>query len=218
MEFFKLVEELKAGVAENADMVKAIPAADDKKIATAAKDSADAPEAKGKADPDEDEEEEDEDEDGGEEPMTKAFKVKTADGAEVDVIDGSQMLKSLGDRVAKIEGFGLEAFAELQTAMGGALELIKAQGTMIKSLTERMTELAGAGRGRKAVVTVAEKPAPAATMAKAEEQGVTPEVFFTKALSLQAAGKVTAEDIARAEAALNRGLPIPESIRVKVLS
>jgi hypothetical protein len=217
MEFSKLVEELRAGSAENETMVKAIPAADDKKIAAAAKDGESASEAKGKAGPDEDDDEDD-DEDEGEPSMTKAFTVKATEGAEVDVINGSQMLKSLGDRVAVIEGFGLEAFAEVKTAMGGALELIKAQGGMIKSLTERLTELAGAGRGRKAVVTIVEKPAPTATTAKAEEQGVTPEVFFAKALSLQREGKVSGEDIARAEAALNRGLSIPESIRLKVLS
>jgi hypothetical protein len=211
MEFSKLVEELRAGSAENETMVKAIPA-DDKKIAAAAKDG---DETKDKAGADEDD---DDDDDEDEPSMTKAFTVKTADGAEVDVIDGSQMLKSHGERIAKIESFGLEAFAEIKAAMGSALELIKAQGGMIKSLTERLTELAGAGRGRKAVVTIAEKPAPTATMAKAEEQGVTPEAFFAKALSLQREGKVSGEDIARAEAALNRGLSVPESIRLKVLS
>jgi hypothetical protein len=212
MEFSKLVEELRAGSAENETMVKAIPAAaDDKKIAAAAKDDENAPEAKDKAEADDDDDEDDDGEEG-EPPMTKSFTLKTADGAKVEVTDGSQLLKSLGDRVAKIEGFGLEA------AMSGALELIRAQGAMIKSLTERVIELAGAGRGRKAVVTIAEKPAPTATMAKAEEQGVTPEVFFAKALSLQREGKVTGEDIARAEAALNRGLSIPNSIRLKVLS
>ena len=103
-------------------------------------------------------------------------------------------------------------------ALGSAVELIKGQSLMIKSLSETMRKLSGEGRGRKAVVSVVEKPAPgASTMAKSEPAGVSHEVFFAKAMAAQKEGRLSGMDIAMAESCLNRGEVIPQSIVARVM-
>jgi len=133
----------------------------------------------------------------------------------VQAFDGSEMLKSLSERVEGLD-------SNLAKALGQTVELIKGQGELIKSLTERVAKLSGEGRGRKAVLSVVEKPAATAntdTMAKSigAADGVTPEVFFAKALNAQKEGRISGIDIAMAETCLNKGQAIPPSIVARVM-
>lgn len=168
------------------------------------------------------------------EPMAKSFSLETKDGKQIEVIDASDLIKSLGDR---LDGSVEQILATLQ----GAADVIKGQGTMLKSMSDKLaatetalaeqatlvkslqtnvTELGNAPAGRRAVLTVAERQSGTATdiMAKSGlPEGISPDAFFTKAFAKQAEGKITGIDISLAESCLNRGGPIPESIVNRVM-
>jgi hypothetical protein len=127
--------------------------------------------------------------------MAKSFKLRLDDGTEVDAVDGTEMLKAL---VARDERGA--------AALKKVFAILSARGDMLKSLQGEVARISGTGgRGTKA-----------GEIAKSENSGVTPEQFFVKALSAQAAGKLSGEDIARAESYLNRGLSVPADIVARV--
>lgn len=146
-------------------------------------------------------------------PMAKSFQLTLDDGTVIEAQDGTEMVKALGDRLSSTETM-------MAKALGDTLALVKGQADMIKSLSDQVKKLSGEGRGRKAVLSVVEKPAPvAATMAKSQQaEGVTPEIFFAKALDAQKAGRISGTDIAVAESCLNRGQAIPENIVQRVMA
>ena len=215
-QYKKLLEELET-------MAKAMPgddAADDDKIAAAAANAN--PDADGDGDndvtgehiePDGDEGAGAEGGDGdGDETMGKSFALKLDDGTELEAIDGTELVKSLMARVESNEGVVMKA-------LGTAVELIGKQGDMIKSLQDEVKKLAGEGRGRKTVVSVSEKPVAGATMAKSQgaADGLSANEFMAKALAAQASGRLTGLDVARAESALNKGLPVPQDVVNRVI-
>lgn len=209
MSFEKLMAELSSLSADQEMMAKALPADDGKdeeKIQAAAGEGGsdgDADDMGGKPDGDED--------DDGDKPMAKSFKFTLEDGTEVEAQDGSELVKSLQDRIIANE-------TTMAKALESAVGLIKGQASMIKSLSDSVKKLGGEGRGRKAVVSVVEKPAPGAnTMAKSEPTGVSHEVFFAKAMAAQKEGRLSGMDIAMAESCLNRGEVIPQSIVARVM-
>lgn len=147
-----------------------------------------------------------------EETMGKSFALKLEDGTELEAIDGTELVKSLMARVESNEG-------TVMKALGTAVELIGKQGDMIKSLQDEVKKLAGEGRGRKAVVSVSEKPVAGANMAKSQgaAEGLSANEFMAKALAAQASGRLTGLDVARAESALNKGLPVPQDVVNRVI-
>lgn len=210
MSFEKLMAELNILSTDQETMAKALPVDDGKdeeKIQAAAGEGGsdgDADNMGGKPDGDADDEDEDK-------PMAKSFKFTLEDGTEVDAQDGTELVKSLQDRIAATE-------VTMAKALGSAVELIKGQSLMIKSLSESVKKLGGEGRGRKAVVSVVEKPAPgAAPMAKSEPAGMSHELFFAKAMTAQKEGRLSGMDIAMAESCLNRGETIPAGIVARVM-
>jgi hypothetical protein len=209
-QFEKLMGELSQLGTDQETMTKALPADDGKdeeKIQAAAAESGldgdgDADDMGGEPDGDEDDE--------GKPAMAKSFKFTLEDGTEVEAQDGSELVKSLQDRVEKNEG---EMFKALETAVG----LIKGQGDLIKSMQDQIKKLGGEGRGRKAVVSVVEKPSPGeGVMAKSEPAGMSHDQFFAKALTAQREGRISGTDIAIAESCLNRGEAIPQNIVQRV--
>lgn len=208
-QFDKLMQELNGLQADQETMAKALPADDGKdeeKIQAAA--------AEGGLDGDADADGDADDKDGEGKPMTKSFKFTLEDGTEVEAQDGTELVKSLGARIDSTEQSMVKA---LDTAIG----LIKGQGELIKSLSDRVSKLSGEGRGRKAVVSVVEKPSATThteTMAKSlVPDGMSTDAFFTKALAAQRDGRISGGDIAMAETMLNRGQPIPPSILQRVM-
>lgn len=214
-QFEKLMEELSTLGTQQAELAKALPADDGKdeeKIQAAAGEGGsddgeagdgDADDKGGAADGDAD--------DKSGKPMAKSFKFTLEDGTEVEAQDGSELVKSLQERIEQNEGV-------MAKAMESAIGLIKGQGEMIKSLSEQVKKLSGEGRGRKTVVSVMEKPAPvASTLAKSEPTGMSHEQFFAKALAAQKEGRLSGTEIAVAEACLNRGEAIPQSIVARVV-
>lgn len=215
-QYEKLLEELET-------MAKAMPGdegADDDKIQAAA--AAANPDADGDGENDvtgddlnpEGLGDEGEGEGGGddEETMGKSFALKLEDGTELEAIDGTELVKSLMARVESNEG-------TVMKALGTAVDLLGKQGDMIKSLQDEVKKLAGEGRGRKTVVSVSEKPVAGATMAKSQgaADGLSANEFMAKALAAQASGRLTGLDVARAESALNKGLPVPQDVVNRVI-
>ena len=212
MSFEKLMDELSSLSADQATMAKALPADDGKdeeKIQAAAEEGGldgDADDVGGKADGDAD--------DKGDKPMAKSFKFTLEDGTEVEAQDGAEMVKALADRVTVVEGDKEQLAKALESAVG----VIKGYAPLIKSLQEQVAKLGGEGRGRKAVVSVVEKPNAGETpLAKSQPAGVTPEAFFAKAMDAQKMGRISGTDIAVAESCLNRGEAIPQSIVARVM-
>lgn len=210
-QYEKLLSEIADLAIEQESMTKALPADDGKdeeKIQAAAAEGGldgDADDKGGAGDGDAD----DQGADG--KPMAKSFKLTLEDGTEIEAQDGAEMVKSLQARIDQNE-------EQMAKALGSAVELIKGQAAMLKSLTEKVQKLSGEGRGRKTVVSVVEKPEPgASTMAKSEPAGMNAEQFFAKALSAQKEGRITGTEIAVAEACLNRGEAIPPNIIQRVV-
>lgn len=207
-QFEKLLGEIADLGAEQEAMTKALPADDGKdeeNIQAAAAEGGldgDADDEGGKPDGDDDDE--------GNAPMAKSIELTLEDGTKISAQDGTEIVKSLRARVEQNE-------EQMSKALGSAVELIKGQSALIKSLSERVAKLSGEGRGRKTVVSVVEKPGPgASTMAKSEPAGMSPDQFFVKALDAQKAGRISGTEIAVAEACLNRGEAIPASIVQRV--
>jgi hypothetical protein len=207
-QFEKLMGELSQLGADQETMTKALPADDGKdeaKIQAAAAESG----LDGDGDADDMGDKPDGDEDG-QPAMAKSFKFTLEDGTEVEAQDGSELVKSLQDRVEKNEGQMMKA---LETAVG----LIKGQGSLIKSMQDQIKKLSGEGRGRKAVVSVVEKPSIGGdTLAKSQPEGMSHDQFFVKAMAAQREGRISGTEIAIAEACLNRGEAIPQNIVQRV--
>lgn len=150
----------------------------------------------------------DSDDDSGE--MKKSFVFKTDDGEEIEAVDGTELVKSL---VARMD----ESESKLGQTLTAAVELIKSQGEMIKSLNEKVVKLGGEGRGRKTVVSVVEK---SATLAKGNlgegEESITPQNLLVKAMDAQRAGRLVATDVAIVEGCVNRGIEVPQHIVARI--
>lgn len=213
MSFEKLLSELTELSAEQETLTKALPAGDgkdDDKIQAAAEEGGDGDGA-GAGDGDGDGDDKGGDGDGDGDQMGKSLGTVTLeDGSQAEAIDGTELVKSLMERVETTEG-------QMQKALEGAVGLIKSQGAMIKSLSEQVAKLAGAGRGRKTVVTVTEKTPAGQQMSKSEPAGLSGQEFMAKALTAQASGKILAKDVAAIEAYLNRGMAIPEHLVARVV-
>lgn len=220
MSFEKLLQELEEletlGKSQSAD-----DAADDDKIQAAADEGNADTDGDGKNDVtgedtgDDGGDDGDDGDDDEEEDMGKSFSFKLDDGTEVEAVDGTQMVKALMTRVEKSEGQTTEA---LERTIG----LLKSQGEIIKSLQGQVEKLASSGKGRKTVLSIAEKKS-VSEMRKSEtgegdEDGMPAQEFMAKALSAQSQGKVTGADVARAESYINRGLQVPEDIVKRVIS
>jgi hypothetical protein len=225
MSFQQLLADLDAMTESN--LAKSDPVDsgnDDAKIEDAAEDGAEAGEAEGAgegAEADADAGEGDGEGEGEGEQFGKSFKFKLDNGEEVDAFDGTDLVKSLIDQVGALSGRLDGTEGDILKALGTSLDLIKSQGLQIAALGAKVEELGNSGRGRKTVVAVTERLS-TEDLAKSqtidEPAGVTPQEFMAKALTAQAEGKITGGDVARAEGYLQKGLPVPDLIRNRVLS
>lgn len=215
--FDSLLQELD-GMEE--DLQKSMPAdgedgadGDDDKIAAAAEDGNADADGDGEDDVNTDGDDDGDDNDGDDGRMAKSFTLKLDDGSEVEAVDGTELVKALMARVETNEG-------QMTKALQSAVNLIKSQGDLIKSLQGQVAKLGDSGRGRKTLLTVTEKK-PVSELRKSEgsegDEGMTANEFMAKALSAQAAGRITGSDVAVAESYLNRGLAVPDRIVNRVI-
>ena len=151
--------------------------------------------------------------DGEGEPFGKSFEVQLPDGTKTEAYDGTVMLKALhaenGALRAEIGG--------AHKALGATLGVIKVlqgqlaqQGEMMKALTADMKALGSQGSGRRAMLSVHDKPA---TTAGAPAAGTArPSDVMAKAMVLFAEGKMEGQDLRRIEAHQGRGLLAPADV------
>lgn len=149
------------------------------------------------------------DEDDEDETFGKSYAVRTADGQVVRAVDGAAALRALQKQMQ-------ERDEVMSKALTTVTSLLKSQTELVKSLRAEVARNGMAGRGRKAVLTVHDKPA-AGTLQKSEPAGVGAQDFLLKALDAQRAGRITGTEVAIAEAALNAGQQIPAHIAQKVI-
>lgn len=216
MSFDKLLEDLDA--LQTLQKSEAATA-DDKKIAAAADEALEG-EPPGVPPDDDDEEmvaEDDTDAMRAQagESMGKSFRVQLESGEEIDAVDGTALVKSLMERVDQQETTAQDQAQTLAKALGVAVDLLTEQGKSIALLKSEVARLGSEGRGRKAVVSVNDKPA---DMHKPPAQeGVSSEEFMSKALIAQAAGRITGLQVSIAEGSLLKGMAVPAEIINKVL-
>lgn len=223
-EFEKLAAELEM-------LAKAQPTTEDDKVLAAAKDAgvdtnqvgevAETSKDK-KAAKDagfEDEDEGDGDDDDEDEVLGKSFQVTGGDGQHIKAYDATDLIKSLNDRV-----FGLESVigedADRREHLGKSLEmisdLIKSQAEQIETLQQAMVNMSKQGVGRKAVLSVNEKPE--TTMTKSvQAEGMDGKEFMAKAMSAMKSGRISAMDVSIAEGSLNRGIAVRADIVSRVM-
>lgn len=205
----KLLEELGA-------IAKAMPGyeaqdGEEERIRRAAADGAD-------MDGDDDEDDDDDKDGEGEEVFGKSFRVTMPDGGEAEVIDGTAVVAKLGASLKETQdGFSsvmrksMKVMSEFNAAIAKRDAVIAKQGEMLKSLIETVERIGGEGRGRKAVVSVAEKRSgDFGDVNKAD--GITPAEFMAKSRAAFEAGKITGGDLMRVEAYINRGISPPAEI------
>jgi len=190
-------------------------AADEAKIQAAADgDADDDGEKDGEDVPDDydDEEEEDEGPDSDDdEPLTKSFDVTLPDGTEAQAIDGDALIKSFQGQIQDMRLEHQQAMTQIATALSRSTKLIKAMREQNQALASQVTALGQSGRGRKAVVSIHEKPMVGDhSLAKAE--GISTSDLMAKALSAQKAGRLTGVQVAEIDAYVARGIPVPQSL------
>lgn len=205
--FEALLKELGEVAADADTLAKAIPAAAPPAMAAA-----------GAANPEDDEDDEDGDDaaiesaaaaDGDKPTFGKSFEFVDDAGAKHEAVDATEMLKSLFARVDTVD----EVLAKALTSMAGSL---KAQGELIKSLSGQVQSLSGQGRGRKAVLSVVEKPAIGEMTKSQPDAGVTAEQFFAKANAAFDAGKISGKDLNVVSVCLRGNHPIDPALVQKI--
>ena len=184
-------------VGELGDLLKAATAENDGKGDDTIKKAAEEGEEEG---------EDDEEGEGGEgESFGKAFSVTLPDGTVQEAYDGTVMLKAL-----HTENLGLRAdLGRAGEALTGAVGVIRAiqktqgqQGQILKSLSAQMAAMGTQGAGRRAVLSINDKPGAGSGGGGAK---VTAGDVMAKSMALFTEGKLTGADIARVEAAHGRG-------------
>lgn len=201
-QYDELLAQLDAEQANQQIMAKALTAGDGEDDATIQSAAAEGAEG--------DEEDEDEEKEGEGKPMAKSI---TVGDEQVELVDADEMIKSLHDLTSRVTGNEAALTKGLQSALG----MIKGQGEMIKSLHEQVNKLAGQGTGRKAVLSIHEKPAVGAdVMAKSQQQGMTAGEFMAKSQAAFAAGKISGKDLTVIDVSIRQNEPIDQGLIAKV--
>lgn len=211
MSFEKLLDELEVMAKSFDDSAKG-----DEKIAAAAAEGGETDEDDDKhPEPDADNAGGASDGDADNKPMAKSFSFQLETGEVIEALDGTELVKSLMNRVDTSEGV-------IAKALGQAVELIGKQGArmneqadLIKSLQADVKKLSSQGAGRKAVLSVAEKQTEA-TLAKSES-GMTRQEFFAKANAAFDAGRISGKDLTVIDVSLRSGLEIDQGLMSKVV-
>lgn len=153
-------------------------------------------------------------------------------GETFESMDAGEILKSLGGLAGHIDA----QEGEIKQALGQAVMVMATQsqqistltkslsdqGDLVKSLRADLDAFRAAPAGRKGVTNPAGVSA-AAPLIKSLGQGdagegMQPQEFLAKCLTLQKDGKLSLQEVAYAEAAIGSGAAVPESITSKVFS
>lgn len=140
----------------------------------------------------------------------KSFEFTDENGEKHQAVDATELVKSLLERQDVTE----TTLAKAMESMAGALQK---QGDLIKSLTSQVQKLSSQGRGRKSLVSVAEKP-DAGALTKSEQPGFSPDEFFAKANAAFDAGKITGKELTTIDVCRRGNYSIDPALISKVLS
>ena len=214
MSFDKLLQELDVMAKSFDDSAK-----DDEKIKAAAAES-----EGGEDDDEDDHPEPDADNAGGpsdgdadnKPPMAKSFAFTLENGEVIEAQDGTELVKSLMERVENTEGVIAKALGQAVDLIGKQGARMNEQADLIKSLRADVTKLSSQGAGRKAVLSVAEKQTDA-TLAKSATSGMTKQEFFAKANSAFDAGRISGKELTVIDVSLRSGSEIDQGLMSKVV-
>ena len=192
--FDELLKSLGEVVDSADNLVKALPEADgdDAAVVAAAQDAGVNTDAAAAGDGDEDEDED-----------------ENVDGE--DLVDATDLLKSLMARQDTTEG-------ALAKALHGLTGAMSKQNDLIKSLQSEVATLRNQGRGRKTMLNVADRQ-PIGELAKsaaAEDGKITPADLLAKSQAAFAAGKISGVEANTVDVCLRNSWPIDASILTKV--
>lgn len=172
--------------------------------------------ADGEGDEDEDDEKNKKGEFPAEGELAKSFKVTLENGDEIEAQDGTELVKSLMHRIDTNEDTLAKAFSS-------AINLIKTQGeqlqknnALVKSLQTQVMALSEAGRGRKATLSIHEKPDN--LLNKSNDDGITQVEFMAKANTAFDNGRITGKDLTVIDVSFRNNTAIDPTIINKVLS
>ena len=164
---------------------------------------------------------------GGGGKMGKSFKVKLEGGEEMEAVDGTELLKSMGKRLSrtaktqeaannllKALAPAVATAADTQATMVKALsvqtETIGKLTTQVDSLQKSLDAIANKGQGRKSATVILHGKDDAG-----KEKSIEPRTFMAKALELQGKGLITGHQVAVAETCINTGREIPaDTVRI----
>lgn len=160
----------------------------------------------------EDKDEEDEsaeDAEGEDELFGKSYRVALVDGGAIDAVDGRAVIRRLSAQLRKTQA-ALNQIAEAMRYSTTVLKSLRADNAALK---QQVAALRKAGRGRRSVLSVHDKPAAGFNAAPP-----SPRELMAKALAAHRAGRITSVDVARVEAYLGRGASIPEPLLTQISS
>lgn len=203
--FDELLAQLNAEQEQQDIMAKALPqqdSQDDEKIQAAAEEGND----------DGEESVEGEGEGTGEESMTKSLTLENGEEA----LDATELLKSMQADLAEHETVLSKALPQVLQLMQGQSKMIQQQSDLIKSMQGRIDQLAGQGRGRKTVVTLAEKVIAGEQMTKSEPDGISPQEFMLKANTAFDKGVINGMQLTTIDVCLREGKGIDPALFTKV--
>lgn len=137
-----------------------------------------------------------------------------------DMVDATDLLKSLMGRLDASDEVLAKAMPLVVNTLEAQRTVIKQQGDLLKSLQDEVKALAGQGRGRKTLVTIADKPGVAELLAKsnpADNDGqITPQQLLAKSNAAYEARKISGVELNTVDACLRNGWTIDPAILHKV--
>ena len=147
-------------------------------------------------------------------PFGKSFQVTLADGRVIEAIDGQAAIGAMQEEIGALRDETRQALGQIAEALKQSTQLIKSLRTDNAELKNQMSAIGASGRGRKSLLTMHDKPAGGDPAPAAEAPA--PRELMAKALEAQRAGRISGVDVARIDAYLGRGAPLPESLLAQI--
>lgn len=212
-EFEKLAAELEV-------LAKAQPAKEEDKVLAAAKEAGvdtdqvgETSEGKDDADMDGDMDDEDDKDD---EVLGKSFQATGSDGRSVKAYDATDLIKSMNKRILGVESIQNSDTDNLSKSLNLMADMLKSQSDQIETLQKAMVNMSKQGVGRRAVLTVNERPEPA--MMKSAQPGMNPKDFMLKANAAFDAGRISGKELVVCDVSLRQGEALDSGLINKIFA
>jgi hypothetical protein len=144
-------------------------------------------------------------------PFGKSFTLIAEDGTEAEAIDGTDLIKSLQDEVVALGQSAKDEKEDLTKSITILSNVIKSQGSLIKSLQEDVAKLSNQGAGRKSIM------APTQDMAKSM-QPISTETFMMKANAAFNAGRISGKELTVCDVSMRHNESIEPALISKIFA